>query len=87
MTEKNRQHLYYYISLFIVLALGIILAMQTSYNRSLQMTIIIITTLFYVGGGIIHHLLHHDLSPKIVIEYVLMGAMGISIILFLLKGS
>lgn len=87
MTVNHKHHILYYAVLLIILVLGVGLAIHTSYNRSLQLTVIIITTFFYVIGGIIHHVLHHDLNSKIVIEYVLMGAMGISIILFLLRGS
>jgi len=51
------------------------------------MGIILLCGIFYVVIGIIHHLLAHDISSKIVLEYVLMATLGISIVFFLLKGG
>lgn len=81
-----KKHTGYYLSLLLILALGIFLAMQLSYDRKLQMSIILLTSIFYVGFGILHHFIHHDLTAKIVIEYILIGSLGVTVILFLLKG-
>lgn len=81
-----KKHFGYYFSLVIILSLGTFLSFQTSYDRQLQMLIVIMMVFFYVGWGILHHLLEHDLSIKIVIEYVLIGSLAMSIILFLVRG-
>lgn len=81
-----KKHLGYYLSLTVILALGIFLSFQTSYDRQLQMLIITIMAFFYVAWSILHHLLEHDLSVKIVIEYVLIGSLAMSVVLFLIRG-
>lgn len=83
----DKKHFLYYIFLIFLLSLGIFLTIQTGYDRQLQFIIIILTAFFYVILGILHHLFEHDLSSKIVLEYVLMGALGISVVLFFLKGG
>ena len=87
MNEKIKEHFGYYVSLFVILALGGILTLQFSYSRQLQMLTVVITALFYVTLGIIHHSQNHDLTPKIVIEYVLIGSLGMIMVSFLLKGG
>lgn len=81
-----KKHLGYYFSLIAILALGTFLSFQTSYDRQLQILIVTIMVFFYVLWGILHHLLEHDLSIKIVIEYVLIGSLAMSIVLFLVRG-
>lgn len=84
MFARNN-HLEYYISLVAILAFGFVLGILVAPNRQLQMGIVLLTTFFYVAWGILHHLLNHDLSLKIVLEYVLIGSLGLAVILFLLK--
>lgn len=84
MTEKISKHILYYISLIIILSLSFLLA-YTSSDRGFQIGVIIATTFFYVLWGILHHLINHDLHIKIVLEYVLIGAFGLTIIFFLLS--
>jgi len=86
MKHKVSNHLSYYISLSAVLFLGF-LAIQKASTRELQILFLFIITFFYIILGIIHHLLNHKFSAKIMIEYVLIGCLGISIIFFILKGG
>ena len=85
--EAVKKHLGYYVSLLIVLILATILILQFSFNKQLQMLTVVITTLLYIIFGIIHHKENHDLTAKIVIEYVLIGSLGMIIVSFLLKGG
>ncbi len=88
MIKKIVTHnIFYYLSLFLILAIGLFLALYTSYDKALQMAMIVITGFSYVVWGIIHHLIQHDLHPKIVIEYILIGSLGMTIVLYLLKGG
>jgi len=87
MLSKLYKHSPYYISLIVILTLGFLLAYTNHANRSFQIGVVIATTFFYVLWGIIHHLLNHDLNVKIVIEYILIGAFGLTIIFFLLSVS
>ncbi len=75
----------YYFSLAVILLLGFFLSVQTSDNKELQFLTIVATGCFYVAWGILHHLLHHNLTAKIVVEYVLIGSLGMTLIFFLLR--
>ena len=87
MFVKLYKHTEYYISLIIILSLGFLLAYTNRSNRSFQILVISATTFFYVLWGMIHHLINHDLNAKIVVEYVLIGTFGLTIIFFLLSVS
>ena len=84
MLKRISEHAVYYISLVAILTLSFLLAYSSS-DRSFQIGVIVATTFFYVLWGIMHHLINHDLHTKIVIEYILIGAFGLTIIFFLLS--
>ena len=84
MLKRISEHAIYYIALLIILSLGFLLAYSSS-DRSWQIGVIIAITFFYVLWGIMHHLTNHDLHTKIVVEYILIGAFGLTIIFFLLS--
>lgn len=86
MFTRLYKHSAYYISLVVILVLGFLLAYNSS-DRSFQIGAVIVTTFFYVLWGIMHHLINHDLNTKIVVEYILIGAFGLTIIFFLLTAS
>ncbi len=75
----------YYFSVFFILLAGILAIAHFSGNVRLQALIVVLVSFIYVAWGILHHLLHHDICFKIVVEYILIGAFGMAIILFLLK--
>jgi len=77
----------YNIALFCILTLGVILAYYTRDHKQLEMMVLLGMTSIYILFGIMHHYLMHDLSSKIVIEYIAMGTLGLAIALFVLKGS
>jgi hypothetical protein len=87
MNKKQNRHIGYYFSLVGLLILGFLLMYFASPNRQLQMSIFVITTLFYIILGILHHRVNHDLTAKIVVEYILIGSFGIAVMLFLFKGG
>ena len=87
MKRNIRQDLEYYISLSLILGLGLIFVILASPNRTLQFILIILTTLFYMLFGVVHHVINHDISPTIMLEYLIIGALGISILFFFLKGG
>lgn len=83
----KRGHLTYYIFLTSTLLAGLILILTAHPNRQLQMTIVIGISFIYVLVGIFHHLINHDLVAKIVVEYVLVAALGIAAAFFIFKGG
>ena len=86
MIRKLKKHVGYYLSLLTIFILGFILTLLASPDIRLQGVIVLITVLFYVCWGILHHLINHELTLRIVIEYVLIGVLGIAIIFFMLSG-
>jgi hypothetical protein len=87
MYIKLQKHLGYYLSLSAILILGLALILLTSPNLKLQSFVILLTVLFYILWGILHHLINHELSLRIVIEYVLIGTLGLSILFFMMMGG
>jgi hypothetical protein len=87
MIEKIRSHIGHYIVLLLILGLGFVMAVLASPNKQLQLVAMVMTTFFYIAWGILHHLINHDLTAKIVIEYVLIGSFGLSAVFFILKGG
>jgi hypothetical protein len=87
MYQKLQKHFGYYLSLMAILGLGLALILLTSPNIKLQSLVILLTIFFYVLWGVLHHLINHELSARIMIEYVLIGALGLSILFFMMTGG
>lgn len=81
-----QRHIGYYLLLLLILIMGALLITQNQYGKNFQMVAAAMTTFCYIIWGIVHHYLHHDISAKIVIEYVLMGSVGLTVIFFLVQG-
>lgn len=80
------KHSGYYISLLAILFVGFLIA-YNSPNKQFQFMIVVITAFFYALWGVLHHAMNHELTPKIVVEYTLMAALGTGFVFFLLKGG
>lgn len=87
MNKKIQDHIPYIVSLVIILGLGLLLGLQFSYSKQVQMLIVVMTTFLYVGIGLFHHKQNHDLATKIVVEYTLIGGLGMTIVSFILITS
>jgi hypothetical protein len=87
MYTKLKKHLGYYLSLSAILLLGIVLVILTSPNIKTQGLVISLTVFFYILWGILHNLINHELSARIVIEYVLIGALGLAVLFFMTMGG
>jgi len=85
MMKKIRSHLGYYTVFLLMGGLGFYLLAANAHAEEGRMAIVVLLTFFYIVWGLLHHYIHHDISTKIVLEYVLVGALGISVIFFLLK--
>jgi hypothetical protein len=87
MKEKLKKHVGYYVSLIAILSFGLVLIFSTRSNIVMQSFAILLTVTFYIFWGLLHHLINHELSLRIVVEYILIGALGISILFFMLTGG
>ena len=54
-------------------------------SPSLQFTVGIVTAVAYVLWGIVHHALEKDLHQRVVVEYILIGAIAIVLLATVLK--
>lgn len=54
-------------------------------NTTLEFDISIITSVAYVFWGIIYHAMQKDLHQKVVVEYILIGAIAIVLLATVLK--
>lgn len=70
----------HYFSLICILAVGLWGVSWFSYNKTLQLGLVVSLGITYIVWGIIHHALHKDLHLKIIIEYVLISILSILII-------
>ncbi len=75
------------IHLFILLAMlgfAVWAFVSAAPNVVLQLGIGIASAFAYVVWGIFHHAVLHDLHPKIVIEYILVGTIAIVLLMTIL---
>ncbi len=87
MVEKFKKHIGYYIVLFLIFGLGLLVTLMASPNSKLQIFTISLTIILYVLWGIFHHFINHELTNKIMIEYILIGSLGLSILFFIMEGG
>ncbi len=78
-------HVINYVVLCSILIGGVATFWYVSPNRELQFTVGVTTSIFYVVWGLIHHAIHRDLRRKVMIEYLLMGAIAIVLLATILK--
>lgn len=84
---KINHHYGYYFFLITILGLGLLLTWRLSPNKDLQMLSFVALSIVYAVIGIVHHLIDHDLVVKIVIEYILIAALGVAAAFFIFKGG
>ena len=84
MKRRVKKHLLYYVSFVLIQVVGAYIVYLFSFNFQLQITTVILMSFFYFLFAILHQYLHHTLHPKIVIEYALMGTVGIAVTFFLI---
>ena len=80
-----KNHIGYYSVLLLIALGGVFLISQTLFDAQMKMLAIVLITFFYVIWGSLHHYIHHNLTVKIMLEYVLIGSLGITLIFFLVK--
>lgn len=85
--SKKITHKGHYISLFLIFGFGLLGISLAYSSKKLQAEILILTAVFYVIWGILHHRVNHRLNSKIVIEYILIAALGITALMFFLNGA
>ena len=85
MVAKFNAHRDYYLILAGMQIVGFILVLYAHNDKQLVFSYVVLSTIFYIIWAYVHHFIHHDLSAKIVVEYAVMGALGIAAIFFFLR--
>lgn len=83
--NKLNEHLAYHLFQMSILAVGFIAFIRL--EDGLRIWTLLFALFSYVAVAIIHQYLNHSLQPKIMVEYLVMGGLCASILLFLLKGG
>lgn len=81
--KTSFEHRLYYFFIILVLATGITMVLRAE-TRQEQLVMIGLTVLSYSLIGIVHHFANHNLTVKIMVEYVLIGFLGFGFFFFLL---
>lgn len=82
-----KKHIGYYVSFFLILTSGIYVVLQTQGDKAQVMEFVGILAVSYVIWGILHHLVHHSVTMRIVLEYVIIASLGVAVIFFILNGG
>jgi hypothetical protein len=77
----KHQKTLHFLVLMVMLGLGIGAFYFVRPDRTLQLAIAIATAVGYVLWGIVHHVMEGDLHIRLVIEYILIGAIA-TVLLF-----
>ena len=79
-----KQSVFHFLVLAAILIIGIFTFIYVRPNTTLQLYIGIITAVAYVLWGFIHHAIQKDLHQKIMVEYLLIGAIAIVLLVTML---
>lgn len=79
----KRHHSVLYVAEFLVIAGGFALMLSLSLSLYLQLLTLLAILLLYIGIGLFHHNTHHDITAKVVLEYILISALVFALFVFL----
>lgn len=82
MRQKNlHKHILHYVILLAILSLGLFTITLLKFDRTLQIASVAVTSFAYFIWGIIHHRAEDSLHPRIALEYLLLAAIGATILI------
>lgn len=79
----KHKHLILYLIEFGVIAGGFAFLLTVNMTFYYQLFLVIGILLAYIVIGIMHHGKHHDIHPKVVLEYILISALIVALFVFL----
>lgn len=82
-----KKHLGYYVSFLVICFAGIFLVFQNNGDKNLIIEFVSLFALSYIVWGLLHHLVHHSVTLRIVIEYIVVALLGVAVIFFILNGG
>lgn len=60
---------------------------QNQGDKTMTLVLVGMLAFFYVVWGILHHLVHHSVTLRIVLEYVVVALLGVAVVFFILNGG
>jgi hypothetical protein len=81
--ENLKKHFWHYFVYLLIFGGGLALLIATKGNSSLQAMFVIMIAFLYFLWSMVHHYVHHQLQPRIVVEYILIVMLGTVLTLFL----
>ena len=85
--KRIAKHLPHYLPLLGIFALAVVAFLISSYDRFFLMGVSIAVAASYVAWGVVHHSIHRDLHLSVVVEYIVVAALGLVIVFSLLLRS
>jgi positive regulator of sigma E activity len=55
-----------------------------SYDKVFEVAIAVSVAVAYVAWGVVHHMIHKDLYPEVVIEYLVIASLGLVVLFSLI---
>lgn len=83
MKHIKSHDIFFYLLEIIAVGGAFVLLLTLDLSILEQMGIMLVALFIYALGGIMHHKLHHDLHPKIFVEYVLISLLAFTLFIFL----
>lgn len=84
MIDEIRRHPAHYFILFVMLFMSLAIFTIFSYNRVVQKSVIVALGVGYILWGVLHHFIHGDLTRRVLVEYILFAAFGVTLVLALI---
>ena len=79
MIEDFRNHFWHYLILLLILLIGGLVFVLNP-NKIIKFQVGTLVAIAYIFWGIIHHFLEKNLNFKIMVEYLLIGALSVALL-------
>ncbi len=79
----KKKHVVLYLVEFTLLGFGFAFLLLANLAFILQLSLLGGLLLFYTVIGLVHHNSHHDITIKVVLEYILISVLIIALFIFL----
>jgi hypothetical protein len=83
MIKNIKKHFWHYFIYLITFGGGLVLIALAQGNATMQAQLIFLIAALYFIWAMVHHYVHHDLTARVAIEYMLVIALGTLLLLFL----
>jgi hypothetical protein len=81
---KNiKKHFWHYLVYALIFGVGLLLIVTAKGNANMQAIYISMIAFIYFLWAMVHHYVHHELHPRVVVEYMLIVILGTILMLFL----